>query len=102
MLSPSQVMMLSKFLWCLKIETGRYSETLIKLYQIIRLHNPDDSNLYTQGPPKKLYTHRPITNSDTSAIRQGGSGIHVTSTIFWENIALHIVYYISVELQKYR
>jgi hypothetical protein len=49
---------------------------------------------------KKYYKYKKGLGNAYSAW-YGGSGIHVTSTIFWENITLHTVHYISVQLCGY-
>jgi hypothetical protein len=56
--------------------------------------------VHMEGP--KMYTHLSEDISfNCPAIEYGDSGIHVTSTIFWENTTLHIVYYVSVKFWKY-
>jgi hypothetical protein len=37
---------------------------------------------------------------DCPAIWYGGSGIHATSTIFWQNTTLYTIYYTSVQHWK--
>jgi hypothetical protein len=46
---------------------------------------------------KNIYTHSSTAIFfEYPAVWWSGSGIHVISTISWEDITLHIVHYISV------